>query len=85
MNLLELEKGIKEHKVIEHIKDGIADGLLHGERDDTKTHYYYKIGYDFGLSFNFEEVYVGDEKENQTYYLQTRENEQQEEIANELA
>ena len=50
MNLIELEKQIKEHKVIEAIKDGIADGLLHGERDDTKTHHYYKIGYDYGIS-----------------------------------
>ena len=49
MNLIELEKQIKEHKIVENIKDGIADGLLHGERDDTKTHHYYKIGYDFGL------------------------------------
>ena len=51
MNLIELEKQIKEHKVIEAIKDGIADGLLHGERDDTKTHHYYKIGYDYGITF----------------------------------
>jgi len=50
MNLIELEKHIKEHKIIEAIKDGIADGLLHGERDDTKTHHYYKIGYDYGLT-----------------------------------
>jgi hypothetical protein len=48
MNLIELDKQIKEHKIIEAIKDGIADGLLHGERDDTKTHHYYKIGYDYG-------------------------------------
>ena len=41
-------KQIKEHKIIEAIKDGIADGLLHGERDDTKSHHYYKIGYDYG-------------------------------------
>ncbi len=33
MNLIELDKQIKEHKIIEAIKDGIADGLLHGERD----------------------------------------------------
>ena len=48
MNLIQLEKAIKEHKIVENIKDGIADGLLHGERDDTKTHHYYKIGYDYG-------------------------------------
>ena len=50
MNLLELDKQIKEHKIIENLKDGIADGLLHGERDDNKTHYYYKIGYDYGCT-----------------------------------
>jgi len=50
MNLLELEEQIKEHKIIENIKNGIADGLLHGERDDTKTHHYYKIGYDYGCT-----------------------------------
>ena len=50
MDLIELDKQIKEHKIIEAIKDGIADGLLHGERDDTKTHHYYKIGYDYGIS-----------------------------------
>ena len=48
MNLIELEKQIKKYKIVENIKDGIADGLLHGERDDTKTHHYYKIGYDYG-------------------------------------
>ena len=29
----------------------------------------------YNVHFNIEEVYVGDEKENQTYFLQTRENE----------
>ena len=43
--------------------------------DDKKFSAYYKQGYDFGMAFNFEEVYIGDEKENQTYFLQTRENE----------
>ena len=43
-------KLIKKHKVIENLKDGIADGLLHGERDDNKTDYYYKIGYDYGCT-----------------------------------
>ena len=50
MNLIELEKHIKDHKIIEAIKDGVADGLLHGKRDDTKSHHYYKIGYDYGIS-----------------------------------
>ena len=50
MNLIELDKQIKEHKIIESIKDGVADGLLHGKRDDTNTHHYYKIGYDYGIT-----------------------------------
>ena len=50
MNLIELDKQIKEHKIIESIKDGVADGLLHGKRDNTKTHHYYNIGYDYGIN-----------------------------------
>ena len=50
MNLIELDKKIKEHKVIEKFKDGIADGLLHGKRDDKQSHHYYKQGYDYGLT-----------------------------------
>ena len=49
MNLIELDKKIKEHKVIEKFKDGIADGLLHGKRDDKQSHHYYKQGYDYGI------------------------------------
>ena len=71
-----LEK--RRQNYLTFFKDGVADALLHGNRDESKLFStYYKQGYDFGLAFNFEEVYVGDEKENQTYYLQTRENEQQ--------
>lgn len=66
----------KRMNYLSFFKDGVADALLHGNRDEDKLFSaYYKQGYDFGMSFNFEEVYVGDEKENQTYYLQTRENE----------
>jgi hypothetical protein len=50
IDCIELDSLIKKHKVIENLKDGIADGLLHGERDDNKTHYYYKIGYDYGCT-----------------------------------
>ena len=72
----------KRMNYLSFFKDGVADALLHGNRDESKLFSaYYKQGYDFGLDFNFEEVYVGDEKENQTYYLQTRENEQQGEKA----
>ena len=49
MNLIELEKQIKEHEVIQKFKDGVADGLLHGERDEKKSHHYYNQGYDFGV------------------------------------
>ena len=50
MNLIELEKQIKECKIIEKFKDGVADGLLHGERDEKKSHHYYNQGYDFGIT-----------------------------------
>ena len=50
MNLIELEKKIKEHKVIEKFKDGVTDGFLHGTRDEKQSHHYYKQGYDFGLA-----------------------------------
>ena len=49
MNLIELDKKIKEHKVIKKFKDGVADGLLHGKRDDRQSHHYYKQGYDYGV------------------------------------
>tara|TARA_E500000318_G_scaffold32145_1_gene31981 strand:- start:791 stop:1003 length:213 start_codon:yes stop_codon:yes gene_type:complete len=56
-----------------YFKDGVYDALIHGQMDDIrKSSAYYKQGYDFGLSLNFKEIYVGDEEENQTYYLQTR-------------
>ena len=29
-------------------KDGVADGLLHGERDENKNNHYYNQGYDYG-------------------------------------
>ena len=34
---------------INEFKDGVADGLLHGERDEKKSHHYYNQGYDFGV------------------------------------
>tara|TARA_B100001939_G_scaffold322336_1_gene312739 strand:- start:74 stop:235 length:162 start_codon:yes stop_codon:yes gene_type:complete len=36
-------------EVIKNFKDGVADGLLHGERDEKKSHHYYNQGYDFGI------------------------------------
>jgi len=50
MNLIELEKQIKETKIIEKFKDGVVDGLMHGMRDNTQSHHYYKLGYDFGIT-----------------------------------
>ena len=52
MNLIDLEKNIKEHKVIEKFKDGVADGLLEGVRktfNSSRVSDAYKQGYDFGL------------------------------------
>ncbi len=48
MNLIEFDRLIKEYKILDALKDGIADGLLHGERDEKQSHHYYKIGYDYG-------------------------------------
>ncbi len=31
-------------------KDGVADGLLHGERDENKNNQYYNQGYDYGIT-----------------------------------
>jgi len=49
MNLIELEKQIKKHKVISFFKNGVTDALVHGQRDDSQSHHYYNEGYDFGL------------------------------------
>ena len=35
---------------INEFKYGVADGLLHGERDEKKSHHYYNQGYDFGIT-----------------------------------
>jgi len=50
MNLIELERKLAEHKVIEKFKDGVADGLINGKRDEYQSHHYYNKGYDFGLT-----------------------------------
>ena len=49
MNLIELEKKIKEHEVIQKFKDGGTDAMLHGKRNEKQSHHYYKQGYDFGI------------------------------------
>ena len=38
------------NEILNAFKDGVADGLLHGERDEKKSHHYYNQGYDFGLT-----------------------------------
>lgn len=49
MNLIELDKQIKKHKVISAFKDGLTDAVVHGQKNDEQSHHYYKQGYDFGL------------------------------------
>ena len=50
MNLIELEKQIEEHKIIQAFQDGISDAMLTGVRDENQSHHYYKRGYDFGIT-----------------------------------
>ncbi len=71
---MENPDAIKRRGYLTMFKYGVADGLLQNEMDiSNKSSAYYKQGYEFGQSFNFKYVYVGDEKENQTYYLHTKE------------
>jgi|TARA_R110002074_G_scaffold96191_1_gene209134 hypothetical protein len=49
MNATPTEK--KRQTYLNLFKDGVADGLLHGNRDQAKLFsHYYKQGYDFGLT-----------------------------------
>ena len=50
MNLIELAKEIETYKIIRIFEDGVTDALIHGVRDDSKTHHFYKQGYDFGIT-----------------------------------
>ena len=61
MNLIELEKQIKANKFISEFKDGVVDGLIHGMRDETKSHnflsnHYYNLGYDFGVALYSQQI-----------------------------
>ena len=38
------------HIRIEMFKHGVADGLLHGTRDESKNDSHYKQGYDYGIT-----------------------------------
>jgi len=44
-----LDKKIESNGVLKAFKDGVTDGLIHGERDEKQESYYYKQGYDFGV------------------------------------
>ena len=48
MDMNELSRQVN-HNVLKAFKDGVADGLLHGKRDDKQSHHYYKQGYDYGV------------------------------------
>ena len=61
MNLIELEKQIKANRVISEFENGVVDGLLHGKRDETKSHHYYNLGYDFGITLYSRQI---DDEEN---------------------
>tara|TARA_B100000035_G_scaffold199573_1_gene170581 strand:- start:4876 stop:5133 length:258 start_codon:yes stop_codon:yes gene_type:complete len=45
-----LDKKIESNGVLKAFKDGVTDGLIYGERDEKQESYYYKQGYDFGLT-----------------------------------
>ena len=45
----DLDKKIESNGVLKAFKDGVTDGLIHGERDEKQESYYYKQGYDFGV------------------------------------
>ena len=49
MDCIELAKQVEKYKIIRAFEDGVTDALIHGVRDDSKTHHFYKQGYDFGL------------------------------------
>jgi hypothetical protein len=38
------------NEILNAFKDGVTDGLIYGERDEKQESYYYKQGYDFGLT-----------------------------------
>lgn len=48
MDMTELSRQVN-HNVLKAFKDGVADGLLHGERDEKQGSHYYKQGYDYGV------------------------------------
>ena len=41
------DKYIQE--ILNAFKDGVTDAMIHGTRDEKKSHHYYNQGYDFGI------------------------------------
>ena len=44
-----LDKKIESNGVLKAFKDGVADGVIHGIKNEKQTSHYYKQGYDFGV------------------------------------
>ena len=80
-SIVNVKRRMKMNKILEKkratyltmFEDGVIDALKMMVDVNKKSSAYYKQGYEFGQSFNFQYVYVGDEKEHQTYYLHTKE------------
>ena len=41
---------ILTRKDLSAFKDGVADAILHGSKDDDNRNHYYKQGYEFGIT-----------------------------------
>ena len=37
------------NEILNAFKDGVTDAMIHGTRDEKKSHHYYNQGYDFGI------------------------------------
>ena len=37
------------NEILNAVKDGVTDAMIHGTRDEKQSHHYYKQGYDFGI------------------------------------
>ena len=60
MDMNELTRHV-DNTILKAFKDGVADGLIHGERDGNQSHHYYKQGYDYGLTlYNALSKYIED-------------------------
>jgi len=44
-----LDKKIESNGVLKAFKDGVADGVIHGVKNEKQTSHYYNQGYDFGI------------------------------------